>query len=133
MKITKNCLSTEDIINISSNMLQYNTYIEREICKYLLLADICTDFEVLRNEEDIVILDFKQYDELLENDNISVLNTIRGIDLIDKEVEYSESVPKTVKDFLDSLNKKIENINIDPNSLNVDNVLNSIKNIMEKK
>lgn len=110
MKIIKHYLTSEELSFIVETILEKDNALEREIVKIGLIAQIvCEDLGEYENCNDI-------YD-IIVKENIQFKELINNYDIIDKVVNEELGVNKTIKDFVDNmqekLNKSLDNFDID--------------------
>ena len=123
MKIVRDYLTSEELQYIVNSMLEKNNAIEREIVKIGMIAQfLCEDigeFESCNDIYDIVIADSKY--------NFSEI--IRNYDTIDKLYAQETSIEKILKEFVDSVNKKIDKSMKD---FDLNNFISQLKELSEK-
>lgn len=126
--VKKHLLSNE-IVNIAEMMLQEENYMTREEIKAIALVDFCTDIEMEFDKEDgSLIINQDIYDILNSHGIIKEVENIidkRDLALIDKYIEYSESVNHTIKYFCDNISKDIEEQN---KNFNMNELLKFLEN-----
>lgn len=113
MKIVKDYLTSEEIVYIIDSMLKTDNMIEREILKVGMVAQfVCEDIGGFESCNDI-------YDKVVADTKLNFSEIINNYDTIDKIVAQETSVEKILKDFVDSVNKKLDKSikNIDLNSV----------------
>lgn len=113
MKIVKDYLTSEEIVYIIDSMLKTDNMIEREILKVGMVAQfVCEDIGEFESCNDI-------YDKVVADTKLNFSEIINNYDTIDKIVAQETSVEKILKDFVDSVNKKLDKSikNIDLNSV----------------
>lgn len=102
MKIVRDYLTSEELIYIVESLLDKKTAVEREIMKVGLVAQfVCEDIGDFENCNDI-------YDKVVSDSKLNFSEIINNYDTIDKIYSQETSVEKILKDFVDSVNKKLE-------------------------
>ncbi|MEG0900166.1 MAG: hypothetical protein RSD67_05305 [Oscillospiraceae bacterium] len=90
-----NFLLAEEVMSIVEQMENYDNYMAREIVKGVLLIKFCTNIPT-ENMEDLQL-----YNMYVANGIINFLEeNIININSIDKNIEYNNSVAKSVNTFL---------------------------------
>lgn len=123
MKITRNYLTSEEISYIVEMMLTKETAFEREIVKIGMVAQLlCDDIGDATNCNDI-------YDKVVADNTIDFDTFINNYRIIDKIVAEEIGVNKILKDFVEDINKKLDESlkNLDLNS-----VVSQLKEIADK-
>ena len=123
MKIVRDYLTSEELQYIVNSMLERNSAVEREIIKVGMTAQfVCEDlgdFESCNNVYDMVVSDSKlNFSEIINN-----------YDTIDKLYAQETSVEKILKDFVVSIDKKIDKSIKD---FDLKSLISQLKEISEK-
>lgn len=105
----KKYLTLAEIQNIVDNIMQFDTWAEREKTKNLMIFIYATG--IGQNEEEVNKID---YDLYAENGVFKAINTIiENVDLIDEGLKYSESTMRAlyqISEHLPELLKPIEKV-----------------------
>ena len=122
MKIVRDYLTSEELIYIVDSMLKIESAVGREVIKVGLVAQfVCEDIGEFESCNDI-------YDKVVSDSTLNFSAIINNYDTIDKMIAQETSVEKILKDFVDSINKKLESMkDIDLNS-----VITQLKDLAEK-
>ena len=122
MKILRDYLTSEELIYIVDSMLKIESAVGREVIKVGLVAQfVCEDIGEFESCNDI-------YDKVVSDSTLNFSAIINNYDTIDKMIAQETSVEKILKDFVDSINKKLESMkDIDLNS-----VITQLKDLAEK-
>lgn len=129
MNITKKFLTIEEIANIVDQMIEESISYNREIIKVSLVSQYCTDGD-FTNKKDIDI-----YNMVAENGILDLYDTeINNYYIIDKMVKEELGIEKSVSEFLNSLNIKIDNAMKNmPKDLNLKDFFNNLKKVIGEK
>ena len=123
MKVVRDYLTSNELEYIVNAMLEKDNAVEREIVKVGLVAQlVCEEIGDFNDCNDI-------YDKVVADPKINFSAIINNYDIIDKLVSEEIGVNKILKDFVDDINKKLDNAtkNIDLNG-----AINQLKEIAEK-
>lgn len=112
MKIVRDYLTSEELIYIIDSMLKLDSAVGREVIKVGLVAQfVCEDIGEFEDCNGI-------YDKVVSDPTLNFSAIINNYDTIDKMIAQETSVEKILKDFVDSINKKLESMkDIDLNSV----------------
>lgn len=123
MKVIRDYLTSNELEYIVNAMLEKDNAVEREIVKVGLVAQlVCEEIGDFNDCNDI-------YDKVVADPKINFSAIINNYDIIDKLVAEEIGVNKILKDFVDDINKKLDNAtkNIDLNG-----AISQLKEIAEK-
>lgn len=123
MKIVRDYLTSEELGYIVNAMLEKETSVEREIVKVALVAQLlCEEIGDFNDCNDI-------YDKVVADPKFNFSAIVNNYNIIDKLVAEETGVNKILKDFVDDINKKLDNAtkNIDLNG-----AIKQLKEISEK-
>lgn len=123
MKVVRDYLTSNELEYIVNAMLEKDNAVEREIVKIGLVAQlVCEEIGDFNDCNDI-------YDKVVADPKINFSAIINNYDIIDKLVAEEIGVNKILKDFVDDINKKLDNAtkNIDLNG-----AISQLKEIAEK-
>ena len=123
MKVVRDYLTSNELEYIVNAMLEKDNAVEREIVKVGLVAQlVCKEIGDFNDCNDI-------YDKVVADPKINFSAIINNYDIIDKLVAEEIGVNKILKDFVDDINKKLDNAtkNIDLNG-----AISQLKEIAEK-
>lgn len=123
MKIVRDYLTSEELIYIIDSMLKVDSAIEREIIKIGMVAQfVCEDIGEFENCNDV-------YDKVVADSKLNFSEIINNYNTIDKLVAQETSVEKILKDFVDSINKKLDKSMKD---IDLNSAIKQLKEIAEK-
>ena len=123
MKIVRDYLTSNELEYIVNAMLEKDNAVEKEIVKVGLVAQlVCEEIGDFNDCNDI-------YDKVVADPKINFSAIINNYNIIDKLVAEEMGVNKILKDFVDDINKKLDNAtkNIDLNG-----AIKQLKEIAEK-
>ena len=123
MKIVRDYLTSTEIGYIISTMLEKESAIEREVVKVALVAQlVCEDIGDFNDCNDI-------YDKVVADSKLNFSAIINNYDIIDKLYAEETGINNIIKDFVNDINKKLDEStkNMDLNSAIV-----QLKEIAEK-
>lgn len=123
MKITRDYLTSAELGYIINAMVEKDSAVEREIVKVALVAQLlCEDIGDFEDCNDI-------YDKVISDSTINFSKIVNNYDIIDKLYAEETGVNKILKDFIEDINKKIDDSikNLDLNS-----VISQLKEIADK-
>lgn len=123
MKVVRDYLTSNELEYIVNAMLEKDNAVEREIVKVGLVAQlVCEEIGDFNDCNDI-------YDKVVADPKINFSAIVNNYDIIDKLVSEEIGVNKILKDFVDDINKKLDNAtkNIDLNG-----AISQLKEIAEK-
>ena len=119
MKIVRDYLTSQEIGYIINAMLEKETALEREVVKVGMVAQLVgEDLGEFEDCNDI-------YDKVVADDKINLSALINNYDIIDKLVADELSINKILKDFVNDINKKIDEVDLT-------NAVTQLKEIVEK-
>lgn len=102
MKIVRDYLTSDEISFIVKSILEKESAIEREIVKVGLVAQlVCEDIDNYENCNDI-------YDMVVSDSKLNFAEIINNYNIIDKIIAQETSVEKILKDFVNSINEKLD-------------------------
>ena len=123
MKIVRDYLTSEELIYIVDSMLKVESAVEREIIKIGIIAQfVCEDIGEFETCNDI-------YDKVVADSKLNFSEIINNYNTIDKLVAQETSVEKILKDFVDSINKKLDKSMKD---IDLNGAIKQLKEIAEK-
>ena len=123
MKVVRDYLTSNELEYIVNAMLEKDNAVEREIVKVGLVAQlVCEEIGDFNDCNDI-------YDKVVADPKINFSAIVNNYDIIDKLVAEEIGVNKILKDFVNDINKKLDNAtkNIDLNG-----AISQLKEIAEK-
>lgn len=123
MKIVRDYLTSTEIGYIISTMLEKESAIEREVVKVALVAQlVCEDIGDFNDCNDI-------YDKVVADSKLNFSAIINNYDIIDKLYAEETGINNIIKDFVNDINKKLDDAtkNMDLNS-----AIAQLKEIAEK-
>ena len=123
MKIVRDYLTSEEINFIVDSMLKNDDAVAREILKVGMVAQfLCEDLGEFESCNDI-------YDKVVADSKLNFSEIINNYDIIDKLYAQETSTEKILKDFVNSINSKLDKSlkDFDLNSL-----ISQLKEISEK-
>lgn len=132
-ELKRDYLKADEIRYIAETMLAFDNYIDREICKILLIANYLTDIEVKieidENGDEILNLTHIQYDELYECGIADDLyEKVTNICNIDWYISDKESTYNVFKNIASDINKSLDSID---NTFNAENLLKELGKLSE--
>ena len=102
MKIVRDYLTSDELSFIVKSMLEKESAIEREVIKVGMVAQlVCEDIGEYESCNDI-------YDKVVADSKLNFSEIINNYNIIDKLVAQETSVEKILKDFVDSINEKLD-------------------------
>lgn len=123
MKVTRDYLTSEELNFIVNAMLEKESALDREIVKVGLVAQLLV--EDLGEFEDCNDV----YDKVVTNSKINFSAIVNNYNIIDKIVAEELGVNNIIKDFVKSINERLDKIgNIDLNS-----AIAQLKDMAEKE
>lgn len=123
MKVVRDYLTSSELEYIVNAILEKDNAVEREIVKVGLVAQfVCEEIGDFNDCNDI-------YDKVVAEPKLNFSAIINNYNIIDKLVAEEMGVNKILKDFVDDINKKLDNAtkNIDLNG-----AISQLKEIAEK-
>ena len=123
MKIVRDYLTSEEISFIIDSMLKNDNAVAREILKVGMVAQfLCEDLGEFESCNDI-------YDKVVADSKLNFSEIVNNYDIIDKLYAQETSTEKILKDFVNSINSKLDKSlkDFDLNSL-----ISQLKEISEK-
>lgn len=123
MKIVRDYLTSEEINFIVDSMLKNDDAVAREILKVGMVAQfLCEDLGEFESCNDI-------YDKVVADSKLNFSEIVNNYDVIDKLYAQETSTEKILKDFVNSINSKLDKSlkDFDLNSL-----ISQLKEISEK-
>ena len=123
MKIVRDYLTSQELNYIINAMLEKETALEREIVKIGMVVQLVgEDLGEFEDCNDI-------YDKVVADDKINLSVLINNYDIIDKLVAEELSINKVLKNFVNDINKKIDEIG----EIDLNNAITQLKEIAENK
>lgn len=102
MKIVRDYLTSDEISFIVKSILEKESAIEREVVKVGLVAQlVCEDIGKYESCNDI-------YDMVVADSKLNFSEIINNYNVIDKIIAQETSVEKILKDFVNSINEKLD-------------------------
>ena len=123
MKIVRDYLTSEEISFIIDSMLKNDNAVAREVLKVGMVAQfLCEDLGEFESCNDI-------YDKVVADSKLNFSEIVNNYDIIDKLYAQETSTEKILKDFVNSINSKLDKSlkDFDLNSL-----ISQLKEISEK-
>lgn len=123
MKIVRDYLTSEEINFIVDSMLKNDDAVAREVLKVGMVAQfLCEDLGEFESCNDI-------YDKVVADSKLNFSEIVNNYDIIDKLYAQETSTEKILKDFVNSINSKLDKSlkDFDLNSL-----ISQLKEISEK-
>lgn len=123
MKIVRDYLTSEELGYIVNAMLEKETAVEREIVKVALVAQlVCEEIGDFNDCNDI-------YDKVVADPKFNFSEIINNYNIIDKLVAEEMGVNKILKDFVNDINKKLDNAT---KNMDLNGAIKQLKEISEK-
>ena len=102
MKIVRDYLTSDEISFIVKSILEKESAIEREVVKVGLVAQlVCEDIGKYESCNDI-------YDMIVADSKLNFSEIINNYNVIDKIIAQETSIEKILKDFVNSINEKLD-------------------------
>ena len=123
MKVVRDYLTSEEISFIIDSMLKNDNAVAREVLKVGMVAQfLCEDLGEFESCNDI-------YDKVVADSKLNFSEIVNNYDIIDKLYAQETSTEKILKDFVNSINSKLDKSlkDFDLNSL-----ISQLKEISEK-
>ena len=123
MKIVRDYLTSEELSFIIDSMLKNDDAVAREVLKVGMVAQfLCEDLGEFESCNDI-------YDKVVADSKLNFSEIVNNYDIIDKLYAQETSTEKILKDFVNSINSKLDKSlkDFDLNSL-----ISQLKEISEK-
>ena len=122
MKVVRDYLTSNELEYIVNAMLEKDNAVEKEIVKVGLVAQlVCEEIGDFNDCNDI-------YDKVVADPKINFSAIINNYDIIDKLVSEEIGVNKILKDFVNDINKKLED---SVKNLDLNNAISQLKEIAE--
>lgn len=123
MKIVRDYLTSEELGYIVNAMLEKETAVEREIVKVALVAQLlCEEIGDFNDCNDI-------YDKVVADPKFNFSAIVNNYNIIDKLVAEETGVNKILKDFVDDINKKLDDAT---KNMDLNGAIKQLKEISEK-
>ena len=124
MKIVRDYLTSEELAFIVNTMLEKETALDREIVKVGLVAQLLAeDIGEFNDCNDV-------YDKVVADDTINFSKIVNNYDVIDKLVAEELGINNVIKDFVASINQKLDNA---MQNVNLDNAIKQLKELADKE
>lgn len=123
MKVIRDYLTSQEIDYIVRAMMEKETAIEREVVKVGLVAQL-----VMEDLGEYDTCD-EIYDVIVANDKINFSAIINNYDVIDKIYSEETGINKILKDFVDNINKKIDEMG----EIDLNNAIMQLKEIADNR
>ena len=124
MKIVRDYLKSEELSFIINAMLEKDNALDREIVKVGLVAQLLAeDIGEFNDCNDV-------YDKVVADDTINLSKIVNNYDVIDKIVAEELGVNNIVKDFVASINQKLDNA---MQNINLDSAIKQLKELADKE
>lgn len=124
MKIVRDYLTSEELAFIINAMLEKETALDREVVKVGLVAQLLAeDIGEFNDCNDV-------YDKVVADDTINFSNIVNNYDVIDKLVAEELGVNNVIKDFVVSINQKLDNA---MQNVNLDSAIKQLKELADKE
>ena len=124
MKIVRDYLTSEELAFIINAMLEKETALDREVVKVGLVAQLLAEDVGEFNDCNDV------YDKVVADDTINFSKIVNNYDVIDKLVAEELGVNNVIKDFVVSINQKLDNA---MQNVNLDNAIKQLKELADKE
>ena len=123
MKIVRDYLTSTEIGYIISTMLEKESAIEREVVKVALVAQlVCEDIGDFNDCNDI-------YDKVVADSKLNFSAIINNYDIIDKLYAEETGINNIIKDFVNDINKKLDE---STKNMDLNSAITQLKEIAEK-
>ena len=123
MKIVRDYLTSDELSFIVKSMLEKESAIEREVVKVGLVAQlVCEDIDNYENCNDI-------YDMVVSDSKLNFAEIINNYNIIDKIIAQETSAEKILKDFVNSINEKLDKSMKD---IDLNSAIAQLKELAEK-
>ena len=124
MKIVRDYLTSEELSFIVNTMLEKETALDREVVKVGLVAQLLAeDIGEFNDCNDV-------YDKVVADDTINFSKIVNNYDVIDKLVAEELGINNVIKDFVASINQKLDNA---MQNVNLDNAIKQLKELADKE
>lgn len=124
MKIVRDYLKSEELSFIINAMLEKDNALDREIVKVGLVAQLLAeDIGEFNDCNDV-------YDKVVADDTINLSKIVNNYDVIDKIVAEELGVNNVIKDFVVSINQKLDNA---IQNVNLDSAIKQLKELADKE
>ncbi len=133
MKLKNKFLTMAEIMTIANNMKNFDTFMEREMCKVIMAVNYCyEDSGVTTDEDGNIDLSLDLYDKIIiELGNTFQLDTeIENYYYIEEQYNSLMDVKTTVNSLLKNIEDKIKTTDFD--KFNTTNMLDNIKAVVAK-
>ena len=124
MKIVRDYLTSEELAFIINAMLEKETALDREVVKVGLVAQLLAEDVGEFNDCNDV------YDKVVADDTINFSKIVNNYDVIDKLVAEELGVNNVIKDFVVSINQKLDNA---MQNVNLDSAIKQLKELADKE
>ena len=124
MKIVRDYLTSEELAFIINAMLEKETALDREVVKVGLVAQLLAEDVGEFNDCNDV------YDKVVADDTINFSKIVNNYDVIDKLVAEELGVNNVIKDFVISINQKLDNA---MQNVNLDGAIKQLKELADKE
>ena len=123
MKIVRDYLTSQELGYIVSSMLEKETALEREVVKVALVAQLlCEEIGDFKDCNDI-------YDKVVSDAKLNFSAIINNYDIIDELYQKETGINRILKDFVNSINDKLDKHLKD---LDLNGAISQLKEIAEK-
>lgn len=124
MKIVRDYLTSEELSFIINAMLEKDNALDREVVKVGLVAQLLAeDIGEFNDCNDV-------YDKVVADDTINFSKIVNNYDVIDKLVAEELGVNNVIKDFVVSINQKLDNA---IQNVNLDGAIKQLKELADKE
>ena len=124
MKIVRDYLTSEELAFIINAMLEKETALDREVVKVGLVAQLLAeDIGEFNDCNDV-------YDKVVADDTINFSKIVNNYDVIDKLVAEELGVNNVIKEFVASINQKLDNA---MQNVNLDSAIKQLKELADKE
>lgn len=124
MKIVRDYLTSEELAFIINAMLEKETALDREVVKVGLVAQLLAEDVGEFNDCNDV------YDKVVADDTINFSKIVNNYDVIDKLVAEELGVNNVIKEFVTSINQKLDNA---MQNVNLDSAIKQLKELADKE
>ena len=124
MKIVRDYLTSEELSFIINAMLEKDNALDREVVKVGLVAQLLAeDIGEFNDCNDV-------YDKVVADDTINFSKIVNNYNVIDKLVAEELGVNNVIKEFVASINQKLDNA---MQNVNLDNAIKQLKELADKE
>lgn len=131
MKIVKNYLLAEELVEIIDVLKQHDSAIEREIIKFGMIAQYCID-EFIENKDNLDCGEI--YNLLVKDENIyeDLMLSIKNFHTIDYVFEQERSIYNLIDSFIVDLTERVDKMVENGNGLNLEQAILKLQELSDK-